>query len=176
MRVLTLVMASLTAACSPAEQTSRNPDPEAAAQEVSAAPPVPANAVLKPPDEPPAVAPAPRQTPDRAPRGVIVRAEPPPPFTYWAPPGSVIRNHGNPGLWTAFLNGRQVKTYFGDACGASRLQVWVGQRVDDLPALPPLLPQRNFAQGDPVTQDLAPNRINVIYDRQTRKVVEVACY
>ena len=179
MRGLTLVLAGLATACSPAEQTLEGPVPAEVARSTDTATATPAESLPTPPDEPRAVNPAPAPSPpmpDRAPRGVTVQADPPPPFTYWAPPGSVIRNHGNRGLWVAYLNGRQVKTYFGDDCGASRLQGWVGQGVDDLPALPPVLPQRNSARGEPVTQDLMPNRINVIYDGRTRRVVEVACY
>lgn len=179
MKALPLILAGFAAACSPAEQTVESPVPTEVAQTTRAPPATPAEALPRPPDEPLAVDPGPTPpppTPDPEPRGVTVRADPPPPFTYWAPPGSVIRNHGNPGLWVAVLNGRQVKTYFGDDCGASRLQGWIGLREDELPALPPVLPQRNFAQGQPVTQDLVPNRINVIYDPQTRRVVEVACF
>lgn len=131
-----------------------------------------------PPDDPAATdrTPPENKAQDRRPLGVTVAADPPPPFTYWAPAGSVIRNHGNPGLWVAELNGRQVKTYFGDDCGASQLQGWIGQDVDTLPALPPVLPQRSFARDEPVTQDLSRNRINVIYEPRSRRVEEVACF
>lgn len=177
MRALASAMAALAAACSPAAPDVD--EPAAPSQAVAASATPSAQTPPTPPDEPPAADRTPTQTPspaDNPPPGVTVRADPPPPFTYWAPPGSVIRNHGNPGLWVAYLNGRQVKTYFGDGCGASRLQGWIGLLVDDLPALPPVLPQRNFARDEPVTQDLDPTRINVIYNPQTRRVEEVACY
>ncbi|MDO1558371.1 hypothetical protein Q0812_02885 [Brevundimonas sp. 2R-24] len=103
-----------------------------------------------------------------------MEADPPPPFTYWAPEGSVIRNHGNPGLWVAYVNGRQVKTYFGDDCGASRRQGLVGASVERLP--PESARWRVFAQDQPVTDDLRPGRTNVVYDPQTRLILEVACY
>lgn len=172
MRLAPFLMAVLLAGCSPVQ------DEQGAAPVKPDPGPDPGSDSRLPPDDPAGTDRTPSANPAQDPRptGVTVAADPPPPFTYWAPPGSVIRNHGNPGLWVAVLNGRQVKTYFGDECAASRLQGWIGMRVDELPALPPVLPQRNFARDEPVTQDLRPNRINVIYDGATRRVEEVACF
>lgn len=167
MRGAVLILSGVLAACTPrADDTPPAPEPSPAAQAPAAAVPQPATASPPPPaDEAPPT-----------PQGVTVRADPPPPFTYWAPPGSVIRNHGNPGQWLAFVNGRQVKSYYGDACGASRLQSWIGKPVDGFPAQTPPVELRVSAEGDPVIQDLRPIRLNVIHDRQTRRIIEIACY
>jgi len=105
-----------------------------------------------------------------------MEADPPPPFTYWAPEGSVIRNHGNPGLWVAYLNGRNVKTYFGDQCRASTWQYLVGQPVSALPRSPPGTELRASCTSCAVNDDLRPNRVNVLFDEATQRITEIACY
>jgi hypothetical protein len=71
---------------------------------------------VDPPRSPPSAAHS-EEPPFELPRpNVIVDANPPPPFTYWAPDGSTIRNHGNPDVWIAYIANRQI-IYFGDSCG-----------------------------------------------------------
>jgi hypothetical protein len=108
--------------------------------------------------------------------GVRVAANPAPPHTYWAPEGSVIRNHPtSPGIWVAEDGaGERVAFYFGDACGAAERQVWVGQSRQ---ALPDLTPSRLLRLTEPdmvVTSDLIFARLNVSFDAQDR-VVDVSC-
>lgn len=107
---------------------------------------------------------------------VIVEADPAPPFTYWAPEGSVIRNHGNPGLWVAYLNGRNVKTYFGDQCHASSLQQFVGQPLSAMPPAPEGTIVRTFCTTCERHDDLRPNRINVAFNETAQLIEEIACY
>ena len=104
-----------------------------------------------------------------------MQADPPPPFTYWAPEGATIRNHGNPGIWIAYVEGRQVATYFGDGCGASGLQHWIGMRVTEVPGPVEGEQRRVFAVDEPVTDDLRPDRLNIAYSRDTGRVVSVSC-
>lgn len=108
-------------------------------------------------------------------RSVRMLADPAPPFTYWAPEGATIRNHGNPGIWIAYVQGRQVAMYFGDGCGASGLQPWVGMPVTEIPAPVQGEQRRVFAVDEPVTDDLRPDRLNVAYSRDTGRVVSVSC-
>lgn len=131
----------------------------------------------EPVEPPPAVTPSPAPTaPPPAPAGVRVQADPAPPFTYWAPAGSVIRNHPtNPGIWFAELEGRQVGGYyFGDACRASEHQGLVGRSRLTLPEPPP----DNWRVGCvtcPMTEDLRPDRMNVLFDEADDVIREVRC-
>lgn len=106
---------------------------------------------------------------------VTIAADPPPPFTYWAPEGSTIRNHPNPGIWNAFVDGRNVATYFGDACRASAFQAYVGQKVQSLPPPPSGVDVRLSCESCAVNDDLRPNRMNVIHD-SAETIVRIACY
>lgn len=66
---------------------------------------------------------------------VVMEAVPPPPFTYWAPVGSTIRNHPRQsGVWIAEVDGQAQRYYFGDQCHASRYQKFIGQPVEALPS------------------------------------------
>lgn len=108
---------------------------------------------------------------------VIMAADSPPPFTYWAPGGSTIRNHPNvPGLWLAEMESGARKTYFGDACGASGYQHLVGQHWPTASAMPPATEIRTFCTTCPRTDDLRPGRINVTIDETTSVVTEIACF
>jgi hypothetical protein len=107
---------------------------------------------------------------------VVVEADPPPPFTYWAPEGSVIRNHGNPGLWIAELDGRSVKIYFGDQCRASEWQHLVGQPLSALPEPPAGMSVRTYCTTCAKTDDLRSDRINVVFAEETHRIVEIACH
>ncbi len=54
---------------------------------------------------------------------VVMAADPQPPFTYWAPENSTIRNHPHqPGIWIAESKDGSRKFYFGDQCHASKFQ------------------------------------------------------
>jgi hypothetical protein len=107
---------------------------------------------------------------------VTIAADPAPPFTYWAPEGATIRNHPNvPGLWQAFVGGKNVATYFGDACGASRLQAYVGKPLQSFPPSAPGAEVRTACETCPVHDDLRPSRINVIHDN-AETIVKIACY
>jgi hypothetical protein len=108
---------------------------------------------------------------------VVMEASPPPPFTYWAPDGATIRNHPDaPGVWHAFVDDRNVAVYFGDDCGASDYQRFIGETVEAVPAPPPVVEVRESCDGCPVNDDLRRNRMNIIFDEVSRKVVKIACY
>lgn len=106
---------------------------------------------------------------------VTVEADPPPPFTYWAPEGSTIRNHGNPGLWVAHLNGQQA-IYFGDACRASEWQRFVGQPLSSLPPALEGMSIRTYCTTCEKTDDLRADRINVVFEESTQRITEIACH
>jgi len=106
---------------------------------------------------------------------VTLEADPPPPFTYWAPEGSTIRNHGNPGLWVAYLNGRQI-IYFGDACRASEWQRYVGEPLSSLPPAPEGMILRTYCTTCAKTDDLRQDRINVVFEQSTQVITEIACH
>jgi hypothetical protein len=108
---------------------------------------------------------------------VVMAAEPPPPFTYWAPEGSTIRNHPNvPGLWLAEMESGARKMYFGDACGASSYQHLVGQTWQKPSTMPPASEIRTFCTTCPRTDDLRPGRMNVTIDEARSVVTEIACF
>lgn len=108
---------------------------------------------------------------------VVMEASPAPPFTYWAPDGATIRNHPDvPGVWHAFVGDRNSAIYFGDDCGASGYQRYIGETVDAVPAPPPVVEVRESCDGCPVNDDLRRNRMNIIFDEGTGKVVKIACY
>lgn len=60
-----------------------------------------------------------------------------------------------------------------DTCNAAEYQELVGQKSPEI-ALPPGTEMRHFRTGDPVTQDLRPDRINFEYDR-SGVLVGVTC-
>lgn len=62
-----------------------------------------------------------------------------------------------------------------DACGAAERQDWIGRARSDLPSPPAGADWRVFETGQPVTQDLRPNRLNIEIDPGSRKVVRLAC-
>jgi hypothetical protein len=62
---------------------------------------------------------------------VIMAADPPPPFTYWAPENSTIRNHTRqPGIWIAESEDGSRKYYFGDPMSCVRVSTlcWPNSR------------------------------------------------
>jgi hypothetical protein len=108
---------------------------------------------------------------------VAMEATPQPPFTYWAPEGATIRNHPNvPGMWLAFVGGQNVATYVGDACRASAYQRFVGQSADALPAPQDGVDVRLSCEGCAVNGDLRPNRMNLVFDEETRVITRIACF
>jgi hypothetical protein len=109
-------------------------------------------------------------------RSVTIEADPPPPFTYWAPDGAVIRNHGNPGVWVAYLDGRSVATYFGDECGASEFQRYIGEPLSTVPTPPEGVMMRAACSTCAVTDDLRRDRLNVVFEEDTQRVASIACY
>ncbi|AZO00121.1 hypothetical protein EJ066_25010 [Mesorhizobium sp. M9A.F.Ca.ET.002.03.1.2] len=68
---------------------------------------------------------------------VVIEADPAPPFTYWAPEGSTIRNHPrNPAIWVAQVAGQPERYYYGDQCQASRYQHLLGRPLTEMPDPP----------------------------------------
>lgn len=130
------------------------------------------------PVEVPATEPQPAEERPPPPRpNVVVRADPAPPHTYWAPEGSEIRNHPNvSGIWMAYVDGRQIGYYFGDDCGASGRQSWIGLLRSELPVRPANEAWRIFETGQPTTDDLRRDRTNIEIDPDTQRVVQVSCH
>lgn len=120
---------------------------------------------------PVAVAASPLATPN-----VIMAADPRPPFKYWAPENSTIRNHPRqPGIWIAESPDGARKYYYGDQCRASEFQRFVGQSVDALPEKPANATWRLACSTCAVTSDLGWTRMNVSYDQQTRTINHISC-
>ncbi|MGK6313627.1 hypothetical protein [Neorhizobium sp. DT-125] len=117
------------------------------------------------------VAASPLATPD-----VVMAADPRPPFTYWAPRNSTIRNHPRqPGIWIAESPDGSRKYYYGDQCRASKFQRFVGQSVDALPEKPADATWRLTCSTCMATSDLGWKRMNVSYDQQTRMINDISC-
>lgn len=107
---------------------------------------------------------------------VTMEASPPPPFTYWAPEGSTIRNHPRDlSIWIAVGADGSQTYYFGDQCRASERQDWIGQSVDALPSPPSGATWRVGCTTCEQTSDLQWERLNVSYDERTRRIVTVSC-
>ncbi|MDY6925108.1 MAG: peptidase inhibitor I78 [Pseudomonadota bacterium] len=62
-----------------------------------------------------------------------------------------------------------------DACGAADRQDWIGRARADLPAAPAGALWRTFQTGEPVTQDLRPERLNIEIDPESQTVVRLTC-
>ena len=62
-----------------------------------------------------------------------------------------------------------------DACGAAERQDLIGRARADLPSPPPGANWRVFETGQPVTQDLRPDRLNIQIDPDSQKVVGLSC-
>lgn len=107
---------------------------------------------------------------------VVMEADPPPPFTYWAPEGAAIRNHPRiGGIWIAQRDGEHDRYYNGDQCLASRYQQFVGRTLDEMPEAPEGAHWRMSCSTCEITSDLRQGRLNVTYDEDTRAVVSIAC-
>jgi hypothetical protein len=107
---------------------------------------------------------------------VVMAADPQPPFTYWAPARSTVRNHPRqPGIWVAESKDGSRKYYFGDQCRASEFQSFVGQSVDALPVRPANAKWRLACSTCAVLSDMDWMRMNVTYDQQTRTINDISC-
>ena len=107
---------------------------------------------------------------------VIMAANPPPPFTYWADAGSTIRNHGRQaGIWIAQAPGKPDRYYFGDRCSASRYQDFVGRPVSEMPAPPAGAEWRSHCVSCAVNQDLRWDRMTITFSDESRTVEAIAC-
>jgi hypothetical protein len=107
---------------------------------------------------------------------VIMAADPQPPFAYWAPENSTIRNHPRqPGIWIAESPDGSRKFYFGDQCRASDFQRFVGKPLDALPAKPADATWRLACSTCASTSDLGWTRMNVSYDQKTRTIDDISC-
>ena len=62
-----------------------------------------------------------------------------------------------------------------DTCGSSGYAWLVGRDRAEIPPRPLGALWRVAARGDAMTRDLRPNRLNIIYDRHTQRVLEVWC-
>lgn len=62
-----------------------------------------------------------------------------------------------------------------DACGAAERQDWIGRERSGLPAAPAGANWRIYETGQPVTQDLRPDRLNIEIDPDRQTVVRVTC-
>lgn len=62
-----------------------------------------------------------------------------------------------------------------DDCGAAERQDWIGRARSDLPSPPAGANWRIFETGQPVTQDLRPDRLNIEIDPDSQTVVRLSC-
>lgn len=62
-----------------------------------------------------------------------------------------------------------------DACGAAERQDWIGRERSSLPPAPAGANWRIYETGQPVTQDLRADRLNIEIDPERQTVVRVSC-
>ncbi|CAM5561905.1 hypothetical protein ATER59S_03574 [Aquamicrobium terrae] len=107
---------------------------------------------------------------------VIMEADPLPPFTYWVPENSTIRNHPRlSSVWIAETADGLRVYYFGDRCRASEFQGFIGKRLDAFPERPADATWRMACSICAVTSDLGRERMNVFYDDVSRKITSISC-
>lgn len=107
---------------------------------------------------------------------VIMEADPPPPFTYWAPENATIRNHPRlTGVWIAETADGPRVYYFGDRCRASEFQGYIGKPLDALPEKPAGATWRMACSTCAVTSDLGRERMNVFYEDDSRRITSISC-
>lgn len=105
-----------------------------------------------------------------------MQAEPPPPFTYWAPAGSTIINHPNgDAVWIADQDGKPVAYYFGDQCRASEYQHFAGQPLSAFPEPSADDVWRFACTQCAVTSDLSYARMNISFDEETEIIQAISC-
>lgn len=63
-----------------------------------------------------------------------------------------------------------------DACGAWNHQDLVGQPKSAIPPKPEGANWRVHGRLEPVNQDLRPDRMNIVWEETTGRIVEVRCY
>jgi hypothetical protein len=147
MRIATLILTALTVACVSTVCTSAQDEP---------GPPIPEITLADP--------------------EIVMEADPPPPFTYWASEGSTIRNHPRvDGVWVAEQEGEHARYYYGDECNASRYQRFVGHPMDVLPDKPEDAVWRQACTTCAVHSDLGRARMNIFYDEDTRIIERISC-
>ncbi|TRO91476.1 hypothetical protein FKB34_13370 [Glycocaulis profundi] len=61
-----------------------------------------------------------------------------------------------------------------DACGATEYQAWIGTNVADIDEADLPEPNRVYVEGDAVTMDHRPDRLNIVTDADGN-IVEVSC-
>lgn len=107
---------------------------------------------------------------------ISMEADPPPPFTYWAPAGSTIRNHPRePEVWIAETDGGSKRYYYGDRCRASAYQHLVGRPTDALPEKPAGVVWREACTSCAVQSDLNRVRMNISYDENIGIIEAISC-
>lgn len=107
---------------------------------------------------------------------VVMEADPPPPFTYWVPEGSTIRNHPRDNsVWIARKDGEHDRYYFGDECSASRYQRFVGHPMEVLAEKPEGAVWRQACTTCAITSDLGRERMSISYDEETRIIERISC-
>lgn len=62
-----------------------------------------------------------------------------------------------------------------DQCGARSLAALIGQPVSQAPQPSANRHLRVVGEGDPVTMDYAPQRLNIYYDRSTGRITRIKC-
>lgn len=62
-----------------------------------------------------------------------------------------------------------------DACGAAERQDWIGRARSDLPSAPAGANWRIHETGQPITQDLRQDRLNIEIDPDSQTVVRLTC-
>ncbi|WP_298747467.1 hypothetical protein [uncultured Brevundimonas sp.] len=72
-------------------------------------------------------------------------------------------------------NGAAARPTPADSCGAAARQDWIGRARADLPSPPPGAVWRVFETGQPVTQDLRPERLDIEIDPGRQVVVRLRC-
>jgi hypothetical protein len=105
-----------------------------------------------------------------------MEADPPPPFTYWAPEGSTIVNHPRgDGVWIAEKDGKPAAIYFGDMCRAASLQRFIGRGMSDFPQPAADAVWRFACTECAVQQDLNFHRMTISFDEETNIIQSVSC-
>lgn len=107
---------------------------------------------------------------------VVMKADPAPPFTYWAPEDSTISKHPvNKGVWVATTAAGDRHFYFGDQCRASAFQHLLGKSIETLPDKPADADWRTYCTTCLKHDDLKFTRMNVSFDQSSGVIHSVTC-